>query len=239
LHASETYGPTAHTINCDTRTDLFAVRINDLATLHSTGAAVTAIVVTVFIVVFVVTIAISLVFGKPARGFAQVVWVNALALFAVFEIEFATLDSFVAAVTTIVLAVFIVVVVVANAVSLVIGRSARGFAQVLRVNARALFAVLEIEFATLDSFVAAVTTIVLAVFIVVVVVANAVSLVIGRSTGLLALWVNALALFAVFGIDFATFDSFGAAVAAIVVTPFIVVFVVTNAVSLVIGLSTH
>merc|ERR1712164_127423 len=84
---------------------LFAVRLIDLATLHSTGAAVTAIVVTAFIVVVVVAIAISLVFGKPARIWTLVVWVNALALFAVLEIEFAVLHSSGAAVTAIVLAV--------------------------------------------------------------------------------------------------------------------------------------
>jgi len=90
---------------------------------------------------------------------------------------------------------------------------------------------------TFHRFGTAIAAIVCTAFVVILVVAIAVSLVIRQRAGRLAaliLWVETLALIAVILLHLSTFHRFGAAIAAIVCTAFVVVLVVAIAVSLVI-----
>jgi len=208
------------------------------STFHGFGAAITAIVITVFVVVIVVANAVALVLRRPAGRLALVLWVDALARFAVVLLHLSAFHSFRAAIAAIISTAFVVVLVVAIAVSLVLSHPAGRLALILWVDALAHFAELRLHWSTFHTFSAAVAAIVITAFVVVIVVAIAVALVLRRPAGRLArfalvLWVDALARFAVLRLHLPTFHGFGAAVAAIVATVFFVVRVVAIAVSLV------
>jgi len=217
----------------------FAVVLLDFSTFYTFHAAIAAIVVTAFVVVLVVAIAVSLVVRSPAGRLvwlaALVLWVDALARFAVVLLHFSAFHTCHAAIAAIVATAFVVVIVVAIAVALVLRRPAgRLAALVLWVDALAHFAVLLVHGFS-HTFHAAIAAIVATAFVVVIVVAIAVSLVLRRAAGVLALavWVDALARLAVILLHFATVNCFGTTVAAIISTSFVVVTVVAIAVSLV------
>jgi len=183
-----------------------------------------------------------------SSGSTRTVGVQTLALLTELFDDFSCLGPFLfhgfdATVTAVVVARFVVVRVVAVAVSLVLRLAADRLrlTLVIRVEAFALLAELRVDFPRLDSFLfhrfgATVAAIVITRFVVVWVITVAVSLELrlcacGRRLTLV-IRVEAFALTAEILLHFSFFRSFGATVTAIVVTRFVVVFVVAVAVSL-------